>query len=319
MNSLAHFHFLRPEWLWLLLPLSLLAWMAIRQQQRKDRWQAVMAPHLLEALLVNPERGKQRFEPATLLLVCWLLGTLALAGPAWNKEPTPFTEEQSALVIVLRVSPDMLAQDIQPSRLQRAVHKIRDLLELRADGRTALVAYAGSAHLVMPLTRDAEVISTFAGELEPDIMPLPGDAVSSAIALANQVLKKAQTAGSIVLLTDAIDPAEFEALRQAESTDVHILAMAAGPEVLPPANSPPAPPLDEARLREAANVLGGSLTLATIDDADVRRLNGQVARSFANAPPSEGERWRDAGYYLLPLIALLLLAFFRSGGAMVLE
>jgi Ca-activated chloride channel family protein len=171
----------------------------------------------------------------------------------------------------------------------------------------------------MPLTRDTEVISTFAGELSPEIMPLPGDAVSAALTLANQVLLKAQTSGSIVLLTDAIDPAEFEALRQTGGVDVHILAMAAGPEVLPPANSPPAAALDEARMREAARILNGSLTLASVDDADVQRLNGLVARSFANAPPSEGERWRDAGYYLLPLLVLLLLTFFRTGGAMVLE
>jgi hypothetical protein len=60
---------------------------------------------------------------------------------------------------------------VQPSRLERAAQKIRDLLAERRGTRSALIAYAGSAHLVMPLTRDADLIARFAAELSPDVMP----------------------------------------------------------------------------------------------------------------------------------------------------
>jgi Ca-activated chloride channel family protein len=95
--------------------------------------------------------------------------------------------------------------------------------------------------------------------------------------------------------------------------------MAAGPDVVPPAGSPPAPALDEGAMKQAARAGGGSLVLAGPDDSDVRRLSAGIERSIAAAPVQEGERWKDAGYYLLMAFALLALLFFRRGGAVSLN
>jgi len=95
--------------------------------------------------------------------------------------------------------------------------------------------------------------------------------------------------------------------------------MAAGPEVIPPADSPPAPPLDIDTLSAAAKVLGGSVTRVSADKSDVQDLSTKIERSIRNAPAEEGQQWKDAGYYLLPLVALLMLTFFRHGGAVVVE
>ena len=100
---------------------------------------------------------------------------------------------------------------------------------------------------------------------------------------------------------------------------MNILAMAAGAEVIPPEGSPPALPLNEANMRAAAKAGGGSLTRVSVDDADVSSLISDIKRSFANAPLQEGSRWKDAGYYLLPLLLLLLIPFFRPGGAVSLR
>jgi Ca-activated chloride channel family protein len=319
MNALAQFHFLRPEWLWLLLPAGLLAWRLYREEAKRDDWDGVMAPHLLDPLRAQDAGRDGRWRPAMLLPIAWLLATLALAGPSWQREVSPFSEDQSAAVIVLRVSPEMMAQDIQPSRLQRANHKIRDLLELRAGTRNALVAYQGSAHLVMPLTRDAEVIEAFAAGLEPDIMPVTGDAVLDAVELANKLLTQDGATGSIVLITDSIDPAVNRDLQSYEGAAVHLLGMGGGPEVLPPLDSPPAPPLDIEALKASAKAMGASLTTVSVDDADVRRLGRLIESSFVNAPPSEGERWRDQGWWLLFPLAAVLLTFFRRGGAVAIR
>ena len=88
---------------------------------------------------------------------------------------------------------------------------------------------------------------------------------------------------------------------------------------MPPLDSPPAPALDRHSMKEAADALGGELVLPTADDADVRRLNANIERSISQAPAQEGERWKDAGYLLLPLLVLLSLSFFRSGGAVALQ
>ena len=253
-----------------------------------------------------------------MLAAAWLAGILALAGPSWEMKPSPFSEDQAAMFIVIKVTPEMLARDIQPSRLQRGVMKVQDLLDLRKDTRTGLVAYAGSPHLVMPLTSDAGIINDFASALTPEIMPRPGDDVSAAIELASQRLRNANLPGSIALLTDHIDQSqlgELDRVYREYGFDVHILALAAGPEVIPPANSYPAPALDKAALDAAANALGGTVTNISADRADVDKLSSLIERSISQAPAGETREWKDMGYPLTFLLALIVLSFFRQGGS----
>jgi Ca-activated chloride channel family protein len=319
--DLSLFHFLRPAWLLLLIPAFILSWVILKRQDPLRPWRKIMAPNLLAHLLITDKVKQQRIRPTYIMVSCWVLGIFALAGPSWEKEASPFAEDQAALFIVLKVTPQMLAQDIQPSRLQRATQKIDDLLALRPGTRTGLIAYAGSAHLVMPLTSDSAIILEFARELEPGVMPVNGDEPVAAIELAQQRLKNSGLPGSVLLISDSIDPAQQEGLaaayREAE-VKVQLYAMSAGPEVVPPVDSPPAPALDKPAMQAAADAMGGDLVLATADDADVRRLNANIERSISRAPAQDGERWKDEGYLVLPLLILLCLTFFRTGGAVAL-
>ncbi|MGB5467107.1 MAG: VWA domain-containing protein, partial [Sedimenticolaceae bacterium] len=190
MSGLTELHFLRPLWLLVLLPALLLTWVLWRR--RGDlAWRNVIAPHLLPHLLAGSGETAGRFRPLHLLGAFWLVAVIAIAGPAWQREPAPFTDQRVPLVIVLHLGASMLAEDIQPTRLERATHKIRDLLALRPGARTALIAYAGSAHLVMPFTTDARLVEEFAGELSPGLMPRPGNAPAEALTLATQLLQQA--------------------------------------------------------------------------------------------------------------------------------
>jgi Ca-activated chloride channel homolog len=88
----------------------------------------------------------------------WLLTLgcgVGLAGPSWERLPQPVEQRTDALVIVLDLSLSMFAEDVAPSRVVRARQKIADILRQRDEGLTALVAYAGDAHAVVPLTDDA--------------------------------------------------------------------------------------------------------------------------------------------------------------------
>jgi len=318
MFELASFHFLRPAWLLLVPPVAVLIWSILRRQDPVHAWRKVIAPELLDHLLIRDTTKQGYFRPAYVLALGWLLGIFALAGPSWEKEASPLTEDRAALFIVLKVTPEMLAEDIQPSRLQRSVQKIGDLLALRPGSKTCLIAYAGSAHLVMPLTSDTAIIREFAAELVPAVMPVPGDEPVKAIELANRHLRNSGLPGSIVLISDYIDPGQQERLaevRKAGGAEVHVFAMAGGPEVVPPPGSPPAPALDQDLMQAAADAAGGDLTLASADDRDVKQLNAKIERSIARAPAQEGERWKDGGYLFLPLLMLLGLFFFRPGGA----
>jgi Ca-activated chloride channel family protein len=322
LMTLEQFHFLRPAWLLLLLPAAFMMWSVYQRSDSLRGWKKVIAPHLLEHLLLREGGDGGRWRPVYMLGVAWLVGILALAGPSWQMQESPFSEDLAAMFILVKVTPEMLARDIQPSRLQRSVLKIHDLLELKKDIRTGLIAYAGSAHLVMPLTSDGGVINNFAAALEPKIMPMQGDEPAEAIAMANQRLSKAAVPGSIVLITDRIDAsqiAELKKIRQQGGVEVHILAMAAGPEVVPPPGSPPAPALDIDSLQQAASAMGGSVVTVTPDKTDIQKLSSRVERSISHAPAGEGQQWKDSGYYLMFLLLLITLSFFRQGGSVELK
>jgi Ca-activated chloride channel family protein len=299
-----------------LVPALLLVWAIYRWQDAVRPWRGVIAAHLLPHLLIGGE-PRRRLQPVHLLLLAWPLAILAVSGPTWRLEPAPFAEDTTALVIALEVTPTMLAQDVQPSRLARAAQKIHDLLARRPGTQTALVAYSGSAHLVMPLTRDASLIEGAAAELVPAIMPVEGDATGQALVLANQQLQKSRLRGSTLLVTDSVVADQLPLLtayHQHGGVPVHLLAVAGEPGVPLPPDSPPAPALDRAALQQAARAAGASLTLVSTDESDVRRLVRHVAtRVRATQPADASAHWQDAGYWLVPVLTLLALVWFRPG------
>ena len=210
----------------------------------------------------------------------------------------------------------MLARDIQPSRLERATQKIHDLLALRPGAKTGMVAYAGSAHLVMPLTTDPKIIDMFSQALSPEIMPRQGDVAAQALELAGLLLEKENIPGSVLLIADQVAPEQLnglQAFRQKSKIPVHILAVAADKGVIVPPGSPPAASLDREAMENAADAAGADLTIVTPDDRDVRKLAGRIKTSFSAEVQSQGDRWQDAGYWLLPILLVLGLFFFRRG------
>ncbi len=176
----SQFHLLRPLWLLALLPALALLLALWRQRQQARQWQQLVAPELLPHLLdANTSRTPARYLLALALV--WLLAVIALAGPSWEKRPVAIEKNQQALVIILDLSPSMLSEDIKPSRLTRARLKIIDILQRRQDGYTGLVAYAGDAHAVTPLSDDSKTIINLLPDLSPQIMPLSGSNTEAAV------------------------------------------------------------------------------------------------------------------------------------------
>lgn len=299
MNEL---HFLRPLWLWSFIPAVIVWWSLWRSQDRVDEWKRVIDPHLLEHLLVG-EKQRGRLRPIHLTLMLWVLATVALAGPSWQREPLPFADDQAGLVVLLKASVTMDATDVQPSRLERSKHKLSDLLERRNGGATGLIVYSGSAHLVMPLTRDGRIISAMASELSPALMPVDGDALGEALELAATVLDRAGVPGSVLVMADAVSPSQEAAVAQA-APDLPVQFLS----VMPP-NAPV-----DAGLDQAARARGAFVTPLSIDTSDVDSIAGRAQSNFRTAPVDDaGERWRDAGYWLLPVVAFFALAWSRKG------
>ena len=280
----------------------------------------------------DPGRRQDAAHAALVLTVAGgLLGIVALAGPAWNKLPQPVFTSQDALVIALDLTLSMDANDVSPSRLERARYKISDILDQRREGQTALLVYAGEAFTVTPLTDDAETIRSQLKALGTGIMPVTGNRTGKAVTLALDLLKQAgMRRGHVLLITDDATPAsagDSVALLRNEGYRLSVLGVGTrhgAPVLLPDGGflqdrdgEIVIPVLDEGALRGLAGSGGGIYVRLTKDDQDTRQLTGffseaQAAGEQAGAEIS-ADVWREQGPWLvlclLPLVALL----FRRG------
>ena len=299
---MAEFHFLRPYWLLTIIPAFFICLGLFRSRHEELKWAKDIDPHLLKHLLVGQEQ-QHWFSPVHILPVLLLLTTLSLAGPSWKKEPAPFLDDNAGLMVLLKVSSTMLATDVQPSRLTRAKQKIRDLLELREGAATGLIVYSGSAHLVMPPTRDNRILTTMLEDLSPELMPVDGDTLQQGLQLAEQLFTKSDQPGSLLIIADSVATGRNLADKQNKNMlPVQFLA------VQPPSSS------INAGLQDVADTLGARIIPMSIDQADVNEIARNAASNFtAINSAKEGERWHDSGYLLLPFIACLYLLWFRKG------
>jgi len=326
-ETLFGLHVMRPLWLLCTLPALLLTVLLWQQRGGSAGWSRVIAPELLRYLLPAQQ---QRRRSNLLLLVCaaWLLACLAAAGPSWKKIPQPVEQVEDALVLVLDLSYSMKATDQPPSRLDRARQKLLDLLDNRREGQTGLVAYAGDAHVVTPLTDDTGTIANLLPALNPDMMPLPGSDTRDALRLAVELLQSAGVnGGRILLLSDGVNADEVPRMaRQLRSANVALGVLGLGtPEGAPvplprggflrdDAGAIVIPRLDEGPLQALAEAAGGRYQRLRVDDADLELLLAQaVATETRLTEGLTADAWEDQGYWLIILLLPLALALFRRG------
>lgn len=322
------FHFLRPGWLLALIPAAAILWAALRLVTRGNPWRGLVDEHLLRALIVDGD-GTTRRWPLGLAAAGWLLATVALAGPTWERAPQPTSDAVAPTVVVLDMSPSMQADDLKPSRLARARFALQDVLAESAGGQVALVLYSNEPYVASPLTDDARVIEEMIPTLTPDLMPAPGSRADRAIAMASQLLAQAHAGGGrIVLLADGVDEqadATEAAARDAASAGHVVSVIGIGTDEGAPVRDahgrmmrdqdgrPLLAPLDQAGLAAVAHAGGGRYV----------RLGGHVAGMLAAAETStetahggstvQADVWRDMGIWLVVALVLLAPMGFRRG------
>lgn len=309
LTILAKIHLIRPLWLLALIPAFFIIWLLWRQDSVNRRLSGIISSHLLEHMLVSPQ-GRSRIRPIHLLGIFLTLMVAALTGPAWNREPLPFTEDEAPLVLALDLSESMDSEDIKPSRLERAKQKIHDLLVLRAGARTGLTAYAGSAHTVLPLTDDPNVLETYLDSLSTSIMPTPGKDATKALRLAHEMLVKETTAGTILFITDGIETQFVPDFVEHSSTSKHALAAL----IVSPYTSESDEISGTASLKALSRQANIRTTVLTVDDTDVRRVNAGIQSHMRHIQDQDNNhRWQDAGYWLILPIVALACVWFRRG------
>ncbi|MDF3129737.1 VWA domain-containing protein [Kiritimatiellaeota bacterium B1221] len=293
-------HFQRPLWL-LLLPLGL--WFFYKMRQAKDPllgWRAQMDAELLEALQTGNE--KQGVLRPWIGFVAWGLVVIAVAGPVWRLVPSPFAEDSASLVILLKADASMTEEVSDPTPLLEAQLKVQDLIDVRPGGKVALIAYAGSAHLVLPATQDGQVIADLAMEVSPKIMPKPGDDLPAAIAKAGALLASEDGGGSLVVLADRVEAAASDvkkAWEDAGELGMQFLNLLEDADV---------------EMKAAASAVRADVQPLTPDASDVKNIVRAAKRQIKQAQVDEGQQWAEDGWWLLfPIALCYLIQFPRKG------
>lgn len=325
-------HFLRPHFLWLLIPacLILYRWQANKHQQ--DGWHKHCDPELLSAMEVNSGSAasawRYLFWPVTLLTI------VALAGPAVRQKDVPVIKNQAALILALDVSQSMLADDLKPDRLSRAKFKIRDLLNNRSEGLTALVVYAGDAFVVTPLTDDIQTIINLLDVIEPSIMPTRGTNTIAALNKSAELLRQSGLAeGQILLITDQVKPHKDEAtLKDLAKNNIKTHVLAVGTAEGAPIKTDRGfikdlrgqvviPTVNFQQLRQAAEWGNGRFSVLSNQRND-HNLYDQVTRSDKTQENTEQQtaqqQFVDDGFWLLLLIVPLAALLYRRGILLIL-
>ena len=314
-------HWFRPWWLLLLPLLGWLIWQLWHRQKRAGRWQMILPP-AFHATLLSGGNGRTSKLPWVALGVAWLLTIVALLGPSWERVEQTSQKPADPLVVVLELTPEMLATDSPPTRLEQARRKLFDLLQARSDAQTAIVVYAGSAHTLVPLSDDLATSRNLLDALKPSLMPESGHRADLGVSKALALLKQgALGQGRILLIGSSLTDEERQGIRRAlgeQSAQLLMLGIGTA-EGAPIAQEDGSflkdeqgairvPQLDSPSLGAFLASVGGEYHSARLDESDLRALglldgprslrdDGQTVRL---------DTWADQGYWLL--LPLLLLA-----------
>ena len=329
--ALSEFHFLREELLWLLPLWGVILWFLPKIQSSQIDWAQWISPPLQRLFVVSSQISQHRKKQLQVgFALIWILGTLALAGPAWERLPQPLMVRDQARVILLDLSYSMLATDLQPNRLERARYKIEDLLIRFQEGQTAIVLYAGDAHTLVPLTEDVETIRTLLPSLHPSLMPVRGSRPDLAFENVIEMLNQVDIPNShLVWITDGIDDQQVKPLQNLLSSQRHKLTVLAvgtpsgAPIVLEKGNylkdtnnNIVIPQLDLSPLKAVAETLGGQVLPVQYDDRDLDRLVAFEEKDQEFQEQEEElttDRWREEGPWLFVLLLPLVAMIFRRG------
>lgn len=322
------FHFLRPWWLLgIVLFLVLIPWLW-KLFTTRSGWHQVIAPHLGPALLGKNQSTRQRGWFA-VLSGAWVIACVALAGPAWERLPTASIATERSAIIIIDMSLNTRASDISPDRLTRLRFKALDLLDALEGSQVGLIAYAGDAYTISPLTRDFDNMRGMIPALSPEIMPEPGNYPLRAFTEADRMVTDAGfERAEIYWLSAGMRLDDYQEIsRFVRGTGHRISTLIAGDEERSPIRLATGDILRDSLGRLSMAELNAGLferlsrefngrharLQADNQDIDYITAQGPWHEQAADDDSQTSEQWRDRGPYLAWLLLPLALLTVRRG------
>ena len=328
-SDFSQLHLLRPLALLGLIPALIAVALAQWRKRSAGNWEKIINPALLPYLMQGETSKKQR--GMLWVLLAWMIACLALAGPSWQQLPQPVHKKDAALILIMDLSPSMLAEDVKPSRLERARFKLIDILKNRSEGFSALVVYGGAAYTLTPLTEDSNTIISLVPVLHPALLPEHGsnteDAIETALELA---VNGGYQQGDLLLISDGVSRSAFNTIQSmmSKAGKFRLSILGVGTEQGAPIPTGASgfakdrngaiiiPKLSPASLQMLAQNNGGIYAGMSADDSDIEALLATTEELFPDAT-RELERsfdlWDDQGFWLAFLLLPIILLSFRKG------
>ena len=195
--------FAHPEYLFLFFPVIALIGLFIHTLYlRKKNIKLWGNPKLLASLMPNVSYVRPHVK-FYLQLLALLLIVIVLAQPQFGTKKEEVKKKGIEVMVALDVSNSMMAQDLQPNRLEKAKQILSKLIDNMTDDRIGLVVFAGDAYIQLPITTDYASAKMFLSSINPQMVPRQGTAIGSAIDLSIKSFGKKTNAGkAIIVITD---------------------------------------------------------------------------------------------------------------------
>ncbi|MBO4285138.1 MAG: VWA domain-containing protein [Alphaproteobacteria bacterium] len=303
MKTLFDVEFIRPYFAWLFVVVLPFCMMSYRLALKANPWQKICSEPLLKYLLAGESRKTNLAR--WFLSVGLIAAVLALMGPSFEKTEQAVLNIENPLMIVLDMSDDMNKTDVKPSRLKRAKIELTDILQKVNAHPSGLIVYTSEPFVVSPLSEDANVALNLLKAVDFSIMPTNGNRPDRAIEMAAERLKESGYAKGNILVVSAGLPDDFQRARQAAKSafkkgfNVSVLNVS---------------PFESKAFEDLARVSKGAYGSVerVSNNALLSVLEGQNLTDLKQTQ-NKMSVLEDDGYWLLFVVAVCLLYFFRKG------
>ena len=221
-----------------------------------------------------------------LLLITYIFLVIALARPQWDREVRVVDTMGQDIVFLIDVSKSMDAQDILPSRLERAKTHINLFLDELKGDRVAIVAFAGNAAVICPLTTDYSALKLIISNLSSDTITDYGTNIGMGLLRAAEVFGTESTARTIILLSDGEDLEEVgvEQARLLAGQGITIYTLGIGT----PEGSPIITRNQRGQIEYARDVRG-DVIVTKVDVVGLHRIAEETNGQFYMITPNNSE------------------------------
>jgi Ca-activated chloride channel family protein len=314
-----------PFYLYLILSIPLLIAFFFWAEKRRKALSAKFVDSSLLPKLISPDVTKQRHTKIKFLMWGFLFLIIALAQPRWGFQWEDLKQRGVDIIVAIDVSNSMRATDIKPNRLERAKHKVTDLLRMLNGDRVGVVAFAGTSFLHCPLTLDYQATEMFLSALDTDLIPLQGTALGHAIETSIQAFStKEKKSKAIILITDGEDHegTVTKSIEKAKIEGVKIFVIGIGRDEGVPVPDPKGngfkrnqsgeivlSKINEPLLEKIAVDTGGVYVRSVLGDRDLQTIYlDQIQQSLEKKElkSSRRKRWTERFQWLI-FVGLLCL------------